>query len=266
MSAACQYETDVTDAQRERLDPLLPQPTWTPGSRGRPPRPLRRRVNGMLYVNQTGGQWRMLPKEFGPWETVYGYFWRWRRAGVWERVMTELRQVERRCQGRLAEPSAGAIDSQSVKTATQSKEVGFDRHKKIKGRKRHLLVDTLGLLVAVVVTAAHVDDREGLVALLNSYFADGVTRLRKLWGDGGYRAEWLCAWVWGLKRTHKIDLEVVEHSGKGFQGVPHRWVVERTFAWLLNYRRHRCDYEGLTATSEAMVQLSMIHLLVKRLA
>jgi putative transposase len=223
-------------------------------------------VNGMLYVNKTGCQGRMLPKEFGPWETVYGYFWRWRRAGVWERVMTELRHVERRCQGRLAEPSAGAIDNQSVKTATHSKEVGFDRHKKIKGRKRHLLVDTLGLIVAVVVTAAHVDDREGWGALLNSYFADGVTRLRKLWVDGGYRAEWLCAWVWGLKRTHKIDLEVVEHSGKGFRVVPHRWVVERTFAWLLNYRRHRCDYAVLTATSEAMVRLSMIHLLLKRLA
>jgi putative transposase len=158
-------------------------------------------VNGLLYVNKTGCQWRMLPKDFGPWETVYGYFRRWRRAGVWERVMTELRQSERRCQGRLAEPSAGAIDSQSVKTTTQSQDVGFDRHKRIKGRKRHLLVDTLGRIVAVVVTAAHGDDREGLVALLTSYFADGVTRLRKLWVDGGYRAEWLHAWVWSLKRT-----------------------------------------------------------------
>ena len=266
MSAARQYETDVTDAQWDLLHPLLPKHTWTPGSRGRPPRPLRRVVNGILYVNKTGCQWRMLPQDFGPWETVYGYFRRWRRAGVWERVMTELRQVERRCQGRLAEPSAGAIDSQSVKTTTQSQDVGFDRHKKIKGRKRHLLVDTLGLIVAVVVTAAHVDDREGLVALLTSYFVDGVTRLRKLWVDGGYRAEWLHAWVWSLKCTHKIDLEVVEHTGKGFQVVPHRWVVERTFAWLLNYRRHCCDYEVLTANSEAMIQISMIHLLLKRLA
>jgi putative transposase len=136
----------------------------------------------------------------------------------------------------------------------------------VKGRKRHLLVDTLGLIVAVVVTAANVDDRQGLRALLSHYFADGVSRLRKLWVDGGYRAEWLCDWVWGLKRTSKIALEVVEREGKGFQVVPYRWVVERTFAWLLNYRRHRCDYEVLTANSEAMIQISMIHLLLKRLA
>ena len=266
MSTGCHYPTDVTDAQWEVLHPLLPAPQWRPGGPGQPPCDRRRVINGILYVNKTGCQWRMLPKDLGHWETVYGSFRRWRRAGVWERMMTELRQVERRCQGRLGEPSAGAIDSQSVKTAMQSKEVGFDGHKKIKGRKRHLLVDTLGLIVAVVVTAANVDDRQGLMALLNRYFADGVTRLRKLWVDGGYRAEWLHAWVRGLKRTHKIDVEVVEHTGKGFQVVPYRWVVERTFAWLLNYRRHRCDYEALTATSEAMIQISMIHLLLKRLA
>jgi putative transposase len=228
MRATWQYETDVTEAQGESLHPWLPTPTWTPGSRGRPPRPLRRVVNGMVYGNKTGCQGRMLPKDFGPWEPVYGYFRRWRRAGGWERVMTELRHLERRCQGRLAEPAAGASDRPSVKTATQSQAVGFDRHKKIKGRKRHLLVDTLGLIVAGVVTAAHVDDREGLVALWNYYFADGMTRLRKLWADGGYRADWLCAWVWGLKRTHKIAFEVVEHTGKGFQVVPQRWVVERS--------------------------------------
>jgi transposase len=219
-----------------------------------------------LYVTKTGGQWRLLPKEFGPWETVDGYFRRWRRAGVWERVMTEFRPIERRCQGRLAEPSAGAMDSQRGKTTTQSQDVGFARHKHIKGRKRPLLVDTLGLIVAVVVPAAHVDDREGLVALLPSYCADGVTRLRKLWVDGGDRAEWLHAWVWSFKRTQKIDLEVVEHTGKGFPVVPQRWVGERTFAWLLNYRRQRCDYEVLTANSEALIQISMIHLLLKRLA
>jgi putative transposase len=266
MSACGQYATDVTDAQWDVLHPLLPTPQWRPGGRGRPPCERRRVINGIFSVNKTGCQWRMLPKEFGAWETVYGYFRRWRREGVWERVMTQLRQYERQCHGRLAEPSGGAIDSQSIKTATQGIEVGFDGNKKVKGRKRHLLVDTLGLIVAVVVTAANVDDRQGLMALLSHDFADGVTRLRKLWVDGGYRAEWLCDWVWGLKQTYKIDLEVVERAGKGFQVVPYRWVVERTFAWLLNYRRHRCDYEVLTANSEAMIQISMMHLLLKRLA
>ena len=194
MSAACQYETDVTDAQWDILYPLLPTPTGTPGSRGRPPRPLRQVVKGLLSVNKTGGQWRLRPKEFGPWETVYGSLRRWRRAGVWERGMRELRQRERRCQGRLAEPSAGAGDRQSVKTATQHTEVGFDGNKKSKGRKRHLLVDTLGLIVAVVVTAANIDARLGLMALLHHDFTDGGTRLRKLWGDRGSRAEWRHAW------------------------------------------------------------------------
>ena len=144
MSACCQYETDLTDEQWEVLSPLLPAQQWRPGGPGRPPCDRQRVINGILYVNKTGCQWRMLPKDFGHWETVYGYFRRWRREGVWQRVMTALRQVERRCQGRLAEPSAGAIDSQSVKTATQSQDVGCDRPKKIKGRKRHLLVARLG--------------------------------------------------------------------------------------------------------------------------
>src|SRR2546423_15462827 len=130
MSAACQYETDVTDAQWDILRPLLPKHTWTPGSRGRTTRPLRRVVNGILYVNKTGCQWRMLPKDFGPWETVYGYFRRWRRAGVWERGMTELRQLERRCQGRLGEPPAGATDRRGGTTAPQSREAGVEGNNK----------------------------------------------------------------------------------------------------------------------------------------
>ena len=180
--------------------------------------------------------------------------------------METLHQWERQSQGRLPEPSACCADSQSIKTATQGEDVGFDGHKKIKGRKRHILVDTLGLIVAVVVTAAHRDDRLGLITLLQRYFASGVTRLRKIWVDGGYEAQWLCDWVRGLKQTHKIDLEGVEHTGQGFQVVKHRWKVERTFGWLGNDRRHSRDYEVLTASSEAMIQISMIRLLLKRLA
>src|SRR4030095_393640 len=137
------------------LHPLLPKHTWTPGSRGRPPRPRRRVVNGILYVNKTGCQWRMLPKDFGPWETIYGYFRRWRQAGVWGRVMDTLRRWERQRQGRLPDPSACCADSQSIKTATQDEDVGFDGHKKIKGRKPHIMVDILVLIVAVGGRGSH---------------------------------------------------------------------------------------------------------------
>ena len=169
--------------------------------------------------------------------------------------------------GRQPEPSAGSIDSQSIKTSTQSEDIGFDGNKKIKGRKRHILVDTLGLIIAVVVTSADTEDRLGLVELLSQYFADGVKRRRKIWVDGAYPAEWLEAWVHGLKQTHIIDLEATTNKeGKGFQVIPWRWAVERTFAWLLNDRRHSRDYEGLTANRAAMIEISMIRLLLNRWA
>jgi putative transposase len=266
MSTDGHYPTDVSEAQWEVLQLLLPTPKWHPGGPGRKPLALRRVLNGIFYVNKTGCQWRLMPTDFGNGHTIYGYFRRWRQAGVWAQVMDTLRHWERRGQGRLPEPSAGCADSQSIKTATQGQDVGFDGHKKVKGRKRHILIDTLGLIVAVVVTAANVDDRQGLVELLQRYFASGVKRLRKLWVDGGYDAQWLREWVRGVKQTHKIDLEVVEHTGKGFQVVKHRWKVERTLAWLLNDRRHSRDYERLTASSEAMIQISMIRLILKRLA
>ena len=150
--------------------------------------------------------------------------------------------------------------------ATQRGTKGYDGGKKVNGRKRHLLVDTLGLILGVCVTAADRGDRDGLMRLLTAYFSAGVQRLRKLWVDGGYAGEELKAWVGALKKTHTIDLEVVERKGKGFQLLPRRWVVERTFAWLFHYRRHSKDYEVLTRNSEALIQIAMIHLLVKRLA
>jgi putative transposase len=258
--------TDLTDGQWSLVERHVPQSKSGPGKRGRPSSDLRRVVNGILYVNKTGCQWRMLPSDFGLWPTVYGYFYRWSRSDVWKRLMNILRSQERRRQGRRAEPSAGCVDSQSVKAAIQGQDIGFDGGKKVKGRKRHVLVDTLGLILAVVVTAANVSDQKGFKALLTDYFTAGVRRLRKLWVDGGYSGLPLAAWVLGLKRTHKVRLEVVEREGQGFHLVKRRWVVERTLAWVFNYRRHSKDYEVLTDSSEAMIQISMIHVLLRRLA
>lgn len=202
-------------------------------------------------MNKAGCQWRMLPKDYGHWNTVFDYFNRWRKQGVWFKVMAPLREQERQRQGRLARPSAGCADSQSVKAATQGGSTGYDGGKRVKGRKRHVLVDTLGLILAVVVTAANRDDRQGLKALLARYFAEGVQRLRKIWVDGNYSGHVLQKWVARLKKTHKVTLEQIDKTGPGLNVVKRRWVVERTFAWLFNYRRHSKDYECLTQNSEA---------------
>src|SRR5262249_46768177 len=170
MSTVCHYPTDVSDEQWEIFQLLLPKPKWRPGGPGRKPLALRRVLNGIFYVNKTGCQWRMMPTDIRNGHTIYGYFRRWRLTGVWERVMDTLRQRERQSQGRLPEPSACCADSQSIKTATQGVEVGFDGHKKIKGRKRHILVDTLGLIVAVGGAAGYIGDERGVGRVFERHF------------------------------------------------------------------------------------------------
>ncbi len=160
-------------------------------------------VQWHLYLTKTGCQWRMLPPTFGCWQTVYGYFNRWQKQGVFERVQQVLTRRERKRQGRKPTASAGCIDSQSVKTATQGESKGYDAGKKINGRKRHLLVDTLGLVISAFVSPANLQDRDGLKKVLNQYFDTGEARLRKLWVDGGYRGEDLKEWVANKKQTHK---------------------------------------------------------------
>jgi putative transposase len=179
-------------------------------------------LHGIFYVNRTGCQWRYPPKSFGHWNTVYTYFNRWSKAGTWSCIMDHLRHQERRRQGRDEEPSAGCVDSQRVKTITYGVLSGFDGGNKIKGRKRHIPLDTLGLLVVVIVTAANVGDRDGLMQLLTTYFRGGVKRLRKLWVDDGYSAAPLHNWVRTLKTTHKIDLDVSGRIGPGFKVVAKR--------------------------------------------
>lgn len=266
MSTTRYYPTDLTEAPWTLRLALLPARKWRPGGPGRPPCDLRQVLNGILSLLKTGCQGRLVPREFGKGNTLSAYFTAWRQAGVGAKLLEALRQRERQRQGRAVEPWAGSVDTQSLKAATQTTEGGFDGGKLLKGRKRHLWVDTRGLLLAVVVTAANTDDRVGLRVLLTQYFVGGVRRLRKRWVDGGYQAEWLRQWGRALKHSYKIDLEVTSPEGRGFQGVPWRWAVERTFAWLLNDRRHSRDYERLTPNSEALIQLSMIRLLLQRLA
>ena len=265
MSAAAPYATSLSDEQWHVLQLLVPEPKGQPGGPGGPPLDLRRVVDGIFYVNQTGCQWRLLPHDFGHGMTLYGYFRRWRQQGLWADLMATLRTWERRDQGRKDDPSAGGIESPSIKVTTQHQDVGFDGNKRIKGGKRPTRVDSLGLLLAVGVTAAHVDERQGFLTLLETYLARGGQRLRQIWVDQGDGAQWLKEWAASLNQTHKSDVEVVARQGQGWQVEPHRWKVERTFSWMCNERRNGRDDEGLTCNSEAMLQISTIRMLLKRL-
>ena len=224
---------------------------------------MRQVVNAILYVVVGGIQWRMLPKEYPKWQSVYGYFRTWRDDHAWQRIHDTLRAKVRRRAGRHKQPTAGCLDSQSVKTTAVPGTRGYDKGKQVNGRKRHVLVDTLGLLMAVVVTAASVQDRDG-ARLLLAKLGGACKKLRLVWVDGAYRGQ-LLDWV---AEHCRCRLQVVLRSDdqKGFAVLPRRWVVERTFAWLNQARRLSKDYEGLVSTSEAIVYIVMIRLMVRRLA
>jgi putative transposase len=254
------YPTDLTDRQWDCIKEIIPPPK--PGGR---PRSLEMRqvINAMLYIVVSGVQWRMLPREYPNWKSVYHYFRAWQKEGTWQRLHDSLRAQVRRQAGRHKHPTAGCLDSQSVKTTQIPGIRGYDKGKQVNGRKRHLLVDTIGLLLAVVVTAASVSDPAG-ARLLFRRLGGGGKKLRRLWVDGNYRGQ-LVAWVL-LHCSFLLQPVLRSDDHKGFVVLPRRWVVERTFAWLSQCRRLSKDYEVLPEASETWIYIAMIRLMIRRLA
>jgi transposase len=288
------YPSDLTDIEWQYLEPLLPLAKTT----GRPRQwPLRSILNGIFYLIRSGCAWRMLPREYPPWTTVYDYCRHWRQDGTWERIHTRIRELVRETVGRNANPSGAVLDSQSVKTTdrggpARGHTIGYDGFKKVKGRKRQLLVDTQGLVLKVKMTSAQLPERTGGQQLLEP-LKPQFPRLKIVWADQGYTGD-LSDWMknhlgWRLeivqrtspadhkekmwataRKRQKAGATVVEmwaglNYGRGIEVLPRRWVVERTFAWLGKSRRLAKDYEFLPSTSEAMVYITMTRLMLRRL-
>jgi putative transposase len=254
------YPTDLTDHQWDCIKELIP--AAKPGGH---PRTLDMRaiVNAILYLTVTGCQWRLLPREYPAWQSVYTYFRTFRDDGTWQRIHDTLRSHLRERAGRHKHPTAGALDRQSVKTTQVPGVRGYDSGKRVKGRKRHILVDTLGLLMAVVVTSAATSDPAGAKHLFRR-LGGACKKLRRIWVDGTYRGR-LLEWVI-LHCRFRLQPVLRRDDQKGFVILPRRWVVERTFAWITQCRRLSKDYEGLPQSSEAMIYIAMTRLMVRRLA
>lgn len=250
------YPSDLTNGQWQFIEKIL-------NDKRKRQHDLRKIWNAILYLVKTGCQWRMLPKDFASWSAVYYYFKKWKNDGTFEEILDMLNARQRKSQNKKELPSVGIIDSQSVKAAhTCSQNIGYDAGKRIKGRKRHIVTDTLGCLLLVIVHGAGVQDRNGIKKVLPVLKTKFLCSIKTIIADGGYSGQPIIDWV---KDIFSWKLEIIKRSEYSeFKVLPKRWIVERTLAWISYSRRSSRDYERLTETSEAIAQLAMIRIFINR--